>query len=395
MRLLYVADGRSPIALNWIAYFVESGHEVHLASTYPCTPDIPLASLAVIPLAFSELKSGEGGEERAGIGALSGRLPVGLRTRARQWLAPLTFRRAAGQLTSLIASIQPDLAHAMRIPYEGMLAALGMEDLPKPPLLISVWGNDFSLHAPSTPLLGRYTRRALKRADGLHTDCYRDQRLAKEWGFARGKPAVVLPGGGGVQPVQFYPGDLSEINRLTVINPRGLRAYVRNDTFFHAIPLVLAAKPEVRFICPAMAGEPQAERWVAELGIGKAVALLPKLFRSQMGSLFRQSALAVSITTHDGTPNTLLEALACGCFPIAGDIEPLREWIAHGKNGLLVDPGSPQALAAAILFALDHPELRAKARKINTRLIAERADYRRVMRAADDFYRQIIKFPES
>ena len=390
MRILYVADGRSPIALNWIAYFVEAGHEVHLASTYPCTPDIPLASLTVIPLAFSELKQVDGGEERAGIGALPGLLPVGLRTRARQWLAPLTFRRATGQLAGLITSIKPDLVHAMRIPYEGMLAALAMQDGARPPLLISVWGNDFSLHAPSTPFLGSYTRKALKRADGLHTDCFRDQRLAKEWGFNSSKPTVVLPGGGGVQPVQFYPGEPSEMDAPRVINPRGLRAYVRNDTFFHAIPLVLAVKPEVRFICPAMAGETQAEDWVKELGVGAAVALLPKLFRSQMGSLFRQSALAVSITTHDGTPNTLLEALACGCFPIAGDIEPLREWIAHGKNGLLVDPGSPQELAAAILFALDHPELRARARQINTRLISERADYRRVMRAAEDFYQQII-----
>jgi hypothetical protein len=50
MRILFIADGRSPIALNWIEYFVQEGHEVHLASTYPCAPNIGLESLIVIPI---------------------------------------------------------------------------------------------------------------------------------------------------------------------------------------------------------------------------------------------------------------------------------------------------------------------------------------------------------
>jgi hypothetical protein len=33
MKILYVADGRSPIAQNWIRYFAERGDEVYLAST--------------------------------------------------------------------------------------------------------------------------------------------------------------------------------------------------------------------------------------------------------------------------------------------------------------------------------------------------------------------------
>src|SRR6478609_7744686 len=33
MKILYIADGRSPIAQNWIRHFVERGDEVYLAST--------------------------------------------------------------------------------------------------------------------------------------------------------------------------------------------------------------------------------------------------------------------------------------------------------------------------------------------------------------------------
>ena len=56
MRLLFVADGRSPIAQNWIRYFVERGDEVYLSSTFACSLDFPLNGLEVIPVAFSGFK---------------------------------------------------------------------------------------------------------------------------------------------------------------------------------------------------------------------------------------------------------------------------------------------------------------------------------------------------
>ncbi|NJN44015.1 MAG: hypothetical protein HC806_04335, partial [Anaerolineae bacterium] len=114
-----------------------------------------------------------------------------LRTAIRQWLGPLTLAGAARRLQTIIQTLSPDIIHAMRIPYEGMIAALAVKRVSlvgaktqplatrnKIPLLISVWGNDFTLHANSTPLMARYTRLAIQQAFALHTDCYRDVRLA-------------------------------------------------------------------------------------------------------------------------------------------------------------------------------------------------------------------------
>jgi len=320
-------------------------------------------------------------------------LPVGLRTRVRQWLGPLTLPRAARHLRQIIQVVQHDLVHAMRIPYEGMLAALALSGS-STPLLVSVWGNDFTLHAPSTPLMRYYTRLALRRATALHTDCRRDLRLAQDWGFEAGKPGIVLPGAGGIQMDVFYTSQEEPDHRPLVLNPRGLRAYVRTDTVFQAIKLVNAQRPELRFSCTGMAGQTEALRWVNELGLSAAVELLAPLSRDEMAALFRQAQVMLSITTHDGTPNTLLEGLASGCFPIAGDIESIREWITPGVNGLLVDPGDPQALAHAILQALDQPDLRASARQINLDLVRERAEYGRVMRLAEGFYPQIAQITQ-
>ncbi len=391
MRLLFVADGRSAIALNWIRYFIRAGHEVHLASSFPCQAVDGLASLSVIPAAFSEVKEGDGDAKTGGgvMGRLTKLLPVGARTMVRQWLGPLTLPRAAKKLRAVIEAVRPDLVHAMRIPYEGMLAAMALDAASGPPFLVSVWGNDFTLHAPATPWMGWLTRRTLQRADALHTDCQRDQALAREWGFAAEKPGIVLPGGGGIQMEVFYPVEQA-LEAPIVIQPRGVRAYVRNDSFFQAIPLVLKEMPEVRFTCPAMAEDALAQRWIDDLGIGPAVDLLPKLARIQMAEQFRQAQVVLSITTHDGTPNTFLEALACGCFPIAGDIESLREWIQPGVNGLLVDPGDARALADAILQALGDDDLRAKAKEKNLRLVQERAEHGRVMGEAERFYHTFV-----
>ncbi|MEJ2597223.1 MAG: glycosyltransferase family 4 protein [Anaerolineales bacterium] len=391
MRLLFVVDGRSPIALIWIRYFVERGDEVHLVSTFACQPDLDLASLTILPVAFSGLKArqpaGLTGKSR---NPLWGSSMVRMRTWVRQWLGPLSLSSAARRMQPLVERVRPDLIHAMRIPFEGMLAS-HIQDAT--PLLISIWGNDFTLHASATPWMGRLTRQALGAASAVHADCQRDIRLAFEWGFPRQRPVTVLPGAGGIQLDVFHPtAEMSEaIHPPWVINPRGIRAYIRNEPFFKAIPLVLAQEPETQFICTGMAGQPQAEGWVRQHQVADNVQLLGLQTRQQMAELFRRAQVSVSPSVHDGTPNTLLEAMACGTFPVAGDLESLREWITPGVNGLLVDPDDPEALAKAILQALQQPDLRRQARKINTRLVEERAEYGQVMHLAAGFYEQLVK----
>lgn len=392
MRILFVADGRSPIALNWIEYFVNEGYEVHLASTFACEVSMRLKSIRVIPVAFSGLKrssSQRASKQARGVWSAG---MVRARTKLRQWLGPLTLKEAGGRLAAYIQEVQPDVVQAMRIPYEGMLAAeaKGQLGAGSPPLLVSVWGNDFTLHAPATPWMRSLTRRTMACANGLHADCQRDVRLAESWNFDPGKPRLVLPGAGGIQLDIFHPPeDENERSMPVVVNPRGFRAYVRSDTFFRVIPLVLQEIPETQFLCAAMAGEAQAEAWVKEYGIEAHVKLLTRIPRTEMADLFRSAQVAVSLSTHDGTPNTLLEAMACGCFPVAGDLEPVREWIEPGVNGLLVDPGDAAATAKAIIEGLRRSALRETAMRANLRLIQERAEYGRVMREAAQFLRAL------
>jgi glycosyltransferase involved in cell wall biosynthesis len=384
MRLLFVADGRSPIALNWIRYFVERGDEVYLASTFACQPALDLKGLELTPVAFSGTKRSS---PSPGSRPAPSRM-IGFRTAIRHLLGPLTIARSAKRLRTVIERVRPDLVHAMRIPYEGMLAA---DAYIGAPLLVSVWGNDFTLHAPSTRLMGHYTRWTMQVVNALHADCRRDIRLSQEWGFAPKKPALVVPGNGGIRTDIFHPPE-KPVEAPVVINPRGFRAYVRNDVFFKSIPLVLQEIPRARFLCTSMAGEPQALRWIEELSLAQAVELLAPLPYAQMPDVYRRAAVLVSPSVHDGTPNSLLEGMACGCFPVAGDLESIREWITDGENGLLADPTDPRRLAESIISALKKKDLREQAAGLNAKRIAEEAEYQACMKKASEFYKILTGF---
>ena len=406
MRVVYIADARSPIAVGWITFFVRQGHDVHLISSYPCSPDVlPGATVYQLPIAFSRFadvgRAGASAEDNQSllITALrSGRLS-NLSTFARFWLAPLEIGWHLRRARKLILQLAPDLVHAMRIPFEGMLAARATP--PQTPLLISVWGNDLTLFASRYPLAAWRTKTALARASALHTDCLRDLSLAsRAWGFDSNKAALVSPSAGGIQSSIFSPGEPDSFLRRelnipddapVVFNPRGFRGYVRNDVFFRAIPGILKEHPNAVSVCTGMQGNPIAGKWVRRLGIHESVRLLPSVPREKMAELFRLANVAVSASLHDGTPNTLLEAMACGCFPVAGDIESVREWITDGENGLLCDPTDPESLARAIARALGDEEMRNGARELNVQLIAERAEYTKIMQQAEEFYFRIVQ----
>ena len=394
MRLLFIADGRSPTSFSWLRHWIESGHETHLVSTFPCDPFPGLASFHILPVAF---------------GGMAGQLnnssfpnhSLGWVKRLRMYLRPLRYLFGPlslpvhqSRFRALVNEIQPDLVHALRIPFEGMLAAVTHTSIP---LVVSIWGNDLTLHAHGSSLMTHLTRRTLHRCDGLMADTNRDIDLGRAWGFSDDKPTLVVPGGGGIRMEeiesissgQTLPEELPD--GQIVVNPRGQRpGSLRQDIFFQSIPLVLEKIPEALFICPPLQGDPESEQWVEKLGLTSSTKLWPRLSQAQVWALYKKSLLFVSPSIHDGTPNSLLEAMACGCFPVVGNIKSMQEWITSGVNGLLVDATSPRAMADGIITALENPALRSNAKIKNAQLITERAGYRRCMAMSEAFYQKIL-----
>ena len=385
-HILLIADGRSATTKRWIDMLHSLDFRVSLVSTYPLTSKPDIEQIFILPVAFSAAggdsknSSLDNPNNQAGKNwkkmLIQHARPIVMKV--RYVLGPTTLSKYQQALLKIISETKPDLVHALRIPYEGMLASITPQEIP---LLVSVWGNDFTLHANANRTMKNLTEQVMRRANGVLADVHRDINLAHQWGFSENKPSLVVPGGGGILFNEIEAAKHVDIPNLNlppdapvIINPRGIRAYAQTDVFFQSIPLVLKKLPNAIFLCPGMEGKPEAHQWVDRLRIKDHVFLLPTLPQDILWSTFHRSQISVSITTHDGTPNTLLETMACGCFPIVGDIESIREWITPGVNGFLVSPHSPQELSNAIITAYENPEIRRKAKKINKELVISRAD---------------------
>jgi glycosyltransferase involved in cell wall biosynthesis len=404
MRLTFIADLRSPIAVQWIRHFVDREYEVQAISSHPIPGNVlPGAETTSLPLVFA----GRGRNTVYGPGQPKGAQRPSIHARAAQWVTPrrVTAARAflgpaivqakRGRLQRLIEQYQPDLLHAMRIPFEGIAAAT----LTGLPIVVSVWGNDFTLYAERTRMMAKATRRTLATVGALHCDCYRDARLALDWGFPPDRPTWVIPGNGGVDRSVFHPGRSDFHAQLgipegttLILNPRGIREYVRNDIFFKALPPVLQTFPNVHVVCPGMAGSRYAENLIRATHLDRSrVHLLPVMRHRLMADVFRSSRVSVSLSEHDGTPNTLLEAMACGALPVVGDVASVREWINDGINGVVVSGLDPAMVASALIKALRDDALIQAAREENGRLIRERADYHSNMLAVESKYEILVR----
>jgi hypothetical protein len=138
----------------------------------------------------------------------------------------LTVPRSAQKLRDLIQEVQPDIVHAMRIPYEGMLTAQAYQGLSgsKPSFLVSIWGNDFTLHAPSTPLMRYYTRLTVKTVRCAACRCGTRCAACARMGLQRDKASRWWHPVTAESEAMFFIRLQKLVKNPIIINPRGVRA---------------------------------------------------------------------------------------------------------------------------------------------------------------------------
>jgi len=83
--------------------------------------------------------------------------------------------------------------------------------------------------------------------------------------------------------------------------------------------------------------------------------------RRDIAALLAGAHIACQPSTYrEGLPKSALEAMASAKPLVATNIAGLREAVVDGETGLLVPPGNPPALAAALQRLIDDPNLRAR-----------------------------------
>ncbi|KFE35877.1 glycosyltransferase [Thioclava atlantica] len=172
----------------------------------------------------------------------------------------------------------------------------------------------------------------------------------------------------------FRPGD--EV--LTFVN-RSLEPYRGYHTFLRALPDVLAARPDAHVLIVGEEGQSyggppkDAQSWkrkfldeVADrLDLGR-VHFLGRIPYGDYVNLLHVSRVHAYLTYPFVLSWSLMEAMAAGCAIVASDTAPVREVIADGQTGRLVDffdiPGWSRALTEGLAEPGSFAPMRASAR---------------------------------
>jgi len=93
-----------------------------------------------------------------------------------------------------------------------------------------------------------------------------------------------------------------------------------------------------------------------------------------------RSGFYFSMTASDGASLSLMEAMALGAIPVVSDIEPNREWIGQGVNGVLVPLADESVAAQRIETLLAQTRVQLDAmRERNRAIIRDRGSLTRNM----------------
>lgn len=157
---------------------------------------------------------------------------------------------------------------------------------------------------------------------------------------------------GNMQPVAAYAGHLYAWKGVDVL----LEALAR-------VPgvggLIIGGHP----------GEPDLARLQAQaagLGIADRVTFTGMVEPSRVAPMLRQATLLVlpnpasAISDRSTSPLKLFEYMAAGRAIVASDLPSIREVLHHEEDALLVPPGDPDAMAAAIARLAGDPALAAR-----------------------------------
>jgi glycosyltransferase involved in cell wall biosynthesis len=261
------------------------------------------------------------------------------------------------------------------------------------PWIYSCWGNDIFLYH-NKPEHQMRIRAVLERCDYLMADCQRDEKLARNYGFS-GKFLGVFPGGGGfpVKDLQIYRQTQRPSERR-VIAVKGYQTHGGQAlTALDAIER--CAEHLKRFQVIVHSSQPVVSAKVEQLKnrLSIPIDVMPRSSHIEMSKLFGRSRVALGVSASDGTPNTMLEAMIMGAFPIQTNPGgATAEWVEDGVNGFLIPHDDPASIAESLVRALENDRLVDEAAGINYRLMLDKIDTFVVHPRVIDAYRTVLSY---
>lgn len=160
-----------------------------------------------------------------------------------------------------------------------------------------------------------------------------------------------------------------------------------------AVAKVRTERPETHLVVVGkLRGESPVAKAIERLGVADAVTFESGITNERMIELYAQAEVAVVPSLYEGFSLPAVESMACGVPLVATTGGALPEVVGEdGQTGLLVTPGDPGELAAAIEQVLSKPELAAKLADQGRRRVLERFTWQTCAAATAEHYRWVIE----
>jgi glycosyltransferase involved in cell wall biosynthesis len=125
-----------------------------------------------------------------------------------------------------------------------------------------------------------------------------------------------------------------------------------------------------------------------KIGLDPDVCFTGHLPSSSIWSLMKKASVFISLSAHEGCPNTVIEAMACGCPLVLSDIPAHRE-ILDESCALFVDPSNIQHTADSIVQMLCNADA-SKNRALIAKQKTQEWSIAKMARNWERVYREII-----
>lgn len=125
-------------------------------------------------------------------------------------------------------------------------------------------------------------------------------------------------------------------------------------------------------------------------GLAAHLTFLGGFQNGQVGELLAGNDVYVSASRWDGTSISLLEAMACGTFPVVSRIPSNAAWITDGREGFMFGVGDAQELAEALIRANADRQFCREAVHANRAVVEQQADRTRNMLRLEQLYLSLL-----
>ena len=185
------------------------------------------------------------------------------------------------------------------------------------------------------------------------------------------------------QPFAIGDFRIAPTDKLITYVARNLEPYRGVHTMIRALPALMRARPDAKVVmvggddvsygarCPSGTWR---EHFLKEITgrYDPARLLMPGQIPYELYlRMLQRSDAHVYLTYPFVASWSLREALACGCAVIGAEVDPVREFITHNRNGLLTPALDPELLTERLITLLEDDKLSARLR-IGARKHAER-----------------------